>query len=144
MHALLNIFGQTLRTLWAHKLRSFLTMFGIAWSVGSLLLLAGVGEGFRNRNRRQLETFGKNFIFFCGDSRAGAGPIQFGAEISVHPSLPCQCECPPLDISEQGHKTEVHMELLMAVKQGEAGIVGNEIYFGFLVSTHHHYIFHHP
>jgi putative ABC transport system permease protein len=66
MRMLLDIFGQTLRTLWAHKLRSFLTMFGIAWGVGSLLLLAGVGEGFRNGNRRQLETFGKNIIFFYG------------------------------------------------------------------------------
>ena len=66
MRALVDIFAQTLRTLWAHKLRSFLTMFGIAWGVGSLLLLAGVGEGFRNGNRRQLETFGKNIIFFYG------------------------------------------------------------------------------
>jgi putative ABC transport system permease protein len=61
-----DTFGQTLRTLWAHKLRSFLTMFGIAWGVGSLLLLFGVGEGFRNGNRKQLESFGKNIIFFFG------------------------------------------------------------------------------
>jgi len=63
---LLDTFAQTLQTLWAHKLRSFLTMFGIAWGVGSLLLLAGVGEGFRNGNRKQLESFGKNIIFFFG------------------------------------------------------------------------------
>src|SRR5205807_4349419 len=66
MRMLLDTFAQTLRTLWAHKLRSFLTMFGIAWGVGSLLLLAGVGEGFRNGNRKQLETFGKNIILFFG------------------------------------------------------------------------------
>lgn len=66
MRMLLDTFAQTLRTLWSHKLRSFLTMFGIAWGVGSLLLLAGVGEGFRNGNRKQLETFGKNIIFFFG------------------------------------------------------------------------------
>jgi len=66
MRMLLDTFAQTLRTLWAHKLRSFLTMFGIAWGVGSLLLLAGVGEGFRIGNRKQLETFGKNIIFFFG------------------------------------------------------------------------------
>ena len=66
MRMLLDIFTQTLRTLWAHKLRSFLTMFGIAWGVGSLLLLVGVGEGFRNGNRKQLESFGKNIIFFFG------------------------------------------------------------------------------
>ena len=34
MRLLTDIFGQTLRTLWAHKLRSFLTMFGIAWEWG--------------------------------------------------------------------------------------------------------------
>src|ERR1700730_9421714 len=71
MRILVDIFGQTLRTLWAHKLRSFLTMFGIAWGVGSLLLLAGVGEGFRNGNRRQLETFGKNIIFFFSGRAPG-------------------------------------------------------------------------
>jgi putative ABC transport system permease protein len=43
-----DIIGQTFRALWAHKLRSFLTMFGIAWGVGSLLLLVGLGEGFRS------------------------------------------------------------------------------------------------
>jgi len=75
MRVLLDTVGQTLKTLWAHKLRSFLTMFGIAWGVGSLLLLAGVGEGFRNGNRRQLETFGKNIIFFFG----GRAPAVAGS-----------------------------------------------------------------
>ena len=78
MRMLLDIFAQTLRTLWAHKLRSFLTMFGIAWGVGSLLLLAGVGEGFRNGNRKQLETFGKNIIFFFG-GRTPAVEGSFGS-----------------------------------------------------------------
>ena len=31
MQILWDIVGQSLSTLWAHKLRSFLTMFGIAW-----------------------------------------------------------------------------------------------------------------
>jgi putative ABC transport system permease protein len=53
-------------------------MFGIAWGVGSLLLLAGVGEGFRNGNRKNLETFGKNIIFFYG-GRAPAIEGSFGS-----------------------------------------------------------------
>src|SRR5947209_5860116 len=60
LRLIFGIFGQTLRTLWAHKLRSFLTMFGIAWGVGSLLLLVGVGEGFRAGNRRELATMGED------------------------------------------------------------------------------------
>jgi putative ABC transport system permease protein len=62
MQMLWDIFGQTLSTLWAHKLRSFLTMFGIAWGVGSLLLLVGLGEGFRTGQKKQLATLGQDVI----------------------------------------------------------------------------------
>lgn len=61
--ALADSFGQIFRTLWAHKLRSFLTMFGIAWGVGSLLLLVGLGEGFRSGNKRGLNEYGENIMF---------------------------------------------------------------------------------
>jgi putative ABC transport system permease protein len=66
MRVLLEIFGQTLSTLWAHKLRSFLTMFGIAWGVGSLLLLVGLGEGFRSGNKKQFDALGENVMFIWG------------------------------------------------------------------------------
>ena len=62
MQLLLDIFSQTVRTLWAHKLRSFLTMFGIAWGVGSLLLLVGLGEGFRSGQHKQMATMGQDII----------------------------------------------------------------------------------
>jgi putative ABC transport system permease protein len=58
-----DIVGQILRTLWVHKLRSFLTMFGIAWGVGSLLLLVGLGEGFRSGNKRGMSEYGENLIW---------------------------------------------------------------------------------
>ncbi len=61
-----EIVRQSLSTLWAHKLRSFLTMFGIAWGVGSLLLLVGLGEGFRSGNRKELESIGQDIMFFFG------------------------------------------------------------------------------
>jgi putative ABC transport system permease protein len=70
-----DIFGQTLRTLWAHKLRSFLTMFGIAWGVGSLLLLVGLGEGFRAGNRRQFDSIGENVMFIW----SGRAPVMQGS-----------------------------------------------------------------
>jgi putative ABC transport system permease protein len=63
MRTVIDIFGQIFRNLWAHKLRSFLTMFGIAWGVGSLLLLVGVGEGFRSGNMREMAEFGKDIMF---------------------------------------------------------------------------------
>ena len=63
MRMIVDIFGQIFRTLWAHKLRSFLTMFGVAWGVGSLLLLVGLGEGFRSGNKRGLAEFGRTSCF---------------------------------------------------------------------------------
>jgi putative ABC transport system permease protein len=62
MQNLGDTFGQVFRAIWANKLRSFLTMFGIAWGVGSMLLLISVGEGFRSGNHRQLESFGNDLI----------------------------------------------------------------------------------
>src|SRR5437899_8401541 len=79
MRLLLEIFGQTLRTLWAHKLRSFLTMFGIAWGVGSLLLLVGLGEGFRSGNRKQFDEIGENVLFIFG----GRAPTVNGSFTSL-------------------------------------------------------------
>src|SRR5579871_6795906 len=77
MRMVLDIFGQMLRALWAHKLRSFLTMFGIAWGVGSLLLLVGLGEGFRSGNKRELDTMGQDIIFLWpGTVPAVAGQHQ--------------------------------------------------------------------
>src|SRR5688500_13666679 len=81
MRVLFDIVGQTLRTLWAHKLRSILTMFGIAWGVGSLLLLVGVGEGFRSGNRRQLATLGEDIMFIS----SGVAPSVDGQRSGLRP-----------------------------------------------------------
>ena len=80
---LLEIVRQSLATLWAHKLRSFLTMFGIAWGVGSLLLLVGLGEGFRSGQERHLATLGQNIMFmFPGRIPAVEGSLNQGRLIT--------------------------------------------------------------
>ncbi|PYX65269.1 MAG: ABC transporter substrate-binding protein [Acidobacteria bacterium] len=79
MRMLLDIVRQSLATLWAHKLRSFLTMFGIAWGVGSLLLLVGLGEGFRSGQAKELANLGQNIMFsFSGRIPAVEGSTQSG------------------------------------------------------------------
>src|SRR5215469_3872079 len=66
MRMMFDIFREVLRTLWAHKLRSFLTMFGIAWGVGSLLMLVGLGEGFRSGQQKNMANIGEDVIFIWG------------------------------------------------------------------------------
>lgn len=73
MQALADTFRQVYLAIVAHKLRSFLTMFGIAWGVGSLLLLVGLGEGFRSGNQRQLAEIGNDVIMMWAGSVSAVG-----------------------------------------------------------------------
>ena len=62
MQTFSDTLGQVFRAMMANKLRTFLTMFGIAWGVGSLLVLVGLGEGFRSGQHRNLATFGNDVV----------------------------------------------------------------------------------
>jgi len=62
MQSVSDTFGQVLRAIMANKLRSFLTMFGIAWGVFALLVLVGLGEGFRSGQHKQLAQFGNDVV----------------------------------------------------------------------------------
>jgi putative ABC transport system permease protein len=97
VRVLFEIFGQTLSTLWAHKLRSLLTMFGIAWGVGSLLLLVGLGEGFRSGNRKQFDSLGENVMFvFGGRAPAVAGSFTSMRQyyLTIKDYRDVKAECP--------------------------------------------------
>jgi putative ABC transport system permease protein len=76
--------GQVFRAMLANKLRTFLTMFGIAWGVGSLLVLVGLGEGFRSGQHKQLATFGNDVVMMwdgtipaLANQHTGMRPYQF-------------------------------------------------------------------
>jgi hypothetical protein len=45
------------------------------------------------------------------------------------------CERRGLEVVEQGHEAEVHVELLVAVEEREARIVGDEVHLRFLVAA---------
>jgi putative ABC transport system permease protein len=74
MQSLGDTFGQVFLAIRANKLRSFLTMFGIAWGVGSMLLLISVGEGFRSGQKREFAELGNDVIMMWnGNIPAVAG-----------------------------------------------------------------------
>src|SRR5262249_17661045 len=71
-----ELFTQTWSNLMAHKLRSFLTMFGIVWGVISIVLLSALSAGFQQGNMRVLKELGKNIIII----RNGRTSAQAGGE----------------------------------------------------------------
>ena len=79
MQSFSDILGEVFRAMMANKLRTFLTMFGIAWGVGSLLVLVGLGEGFRSGQRRNLASVG-NDVIMSFSSTVPALPMQHTAQ----------------------------------------------------------------
>ena len=74
-----DLIVDVMRTLWAHKLRAFLTMFGIAWGIVSIVLMVAAGEGLRKGQEEQSQTLGKDvMIVFHGRTSLQAGGIHAG------------------------------------------------------------------
>src|SRR5262245_11288149 len=71
-----ELLSQTWSNLMAHKLRSFLTMFGIIWGVISIVLLSALSSGFQQGNMYVLKELGKNIIII----RNGRTSAQAGGE----------------------------------------------------------------
>src|SRR6516165_2850330 len=74
-----DLIGDVLRTLWAHKLRTFLTMFGIAWGIVSIVLMVAAGEGLRVGQAKVAKTLGKDvMIVFHGRTSTQVGGARAG------------------------------------------------------------------
>jgi len=69
----------TLATLWAHKRRTLLTMFGIAWGIISITVMVAAGEGLGAGIQKNQETFGKDvMVVFAGRTSMQAGGSRAG------------------------------------------------------------------
>lgn len=102
-----DLISDVLRTLWAHKLRAFLTMFGIAWGIVSIVLMVAAGEGLRKGQEEQARTLGKDvMIVFHGRTSLQAGGLHAGHPVHWEdPDVPavqeespdCQYAIPELE-----------------------------------------------
>src|SRR5512141_2404778 len=71
-----------MRTLFAHKLRTLLTMFGIGWGIVSITLMVAAGEGLRVGQAKVAENFGKDvMIVFAGQTSLQAGGMRAGRRL---------------------------------------------------------------
>ncbi|HYG99401.1 MAG TPA: ABC transporter permease [Terriglobales bacterium] len=81
---ILDIVRQTLSTFRAHKMRSFLTMFGIVWGIASVIILVGLGIGFNRDQRERWKALGTDLVVVWGGrTSAQAGGLAAGREIRL-------------------------------------------------------------
>ena len=79
-----DILKQTWTTLRAHKMRSFLTMFGIIWGIASVILLVGLGLGFSKDQKKRMETLGKDLVIIWGGRTSSqVGGLAAGRPITL-------------------------------------------------------------
>src|SRR6201987_3012622 len=77
-----DLLRDTIATLLAHKRRTLLTMFGIAWGIISSTLMVAAGEGLGRGNQKQQENFGKDvMIVFAGRTSMQAGGTRSGRRV---------------------------------------------------------------
>ena len=54
-----------LRAITAHRLRSFLTLLGIAVGIAAVILLTSIGEGIHRFVLSEFTQFGTNLVSIC-------------------------------------------------------------------------------
>src|SRR5215469_6369902 len=82
MTYLSELLGQVLGSLLRNKLRSFLTMAGIAWGIASIVLIVAMGDGFKAGQQNNMKGFGLNLvILFPGRTELQAGGQRAGRRV---------------------------------------------------------------
>jgi putative ABC transport system permease protein len=81
---LAEILRQTFASFRAHKMRIFLTMFGIVWGIASVILLVGLGRGFSVDQKKRMQSLGKDLVIVWGGRTSSQiGGLAAGREISL-------------------------------------------------------------
>ncbi|KFB68040.1 ABC transporter permease [Candidatus Accumulibacter vicinus] len=74
-----------LRAITAHRLRSFLTLLGIAVGIAAVILLTSIGEGIHRFVLAEFTQFGTNVISVAPGRVKTSGPAPTGIPTSVRP-----------------------------------------------------------
>jgi len=84
MPYLQELFRQVFSSLLRNKLRSFLTMAGIAWGIASIVIIVAMGDGFKEGQRNNMKGLGENIvILFGGRTEKQAGGQRAGRRIRL-------------------------------------------------------------
>jgi len=85
MTYLTELLRQVAGSLLRNKLRSFLTMAGIAWGITSIVLIAAMGDGFKEGQHNNMKALGENLVIvFGGRTELQAGGERAGRRIRLN------------------------------------------------------------
>ena len=100
---------QTLANLRRNKLRSFLTLFGIAWGIASLVMMSALSDGFRDGQRKNMSQIGDSLVFLWGGrTELQAGGKRAGRQVFLtrQDVETIRTQCPAVAIVASENKTD--------------------------------------
>jgi putative ABC transport system permease protein len=121
-----DLLRDTIATLLAHKRRTMLTMFGIAWGIISITVMVAAGEGLGRGIQKQQENFGKDvMVVFSGRTSMQAGGTRSGRVIrwmeDDYKEVAKEAPACKYVLPELGNNTKVHS----AFNSGDIDTVGS-------------------
>ena len=79
-----ELLGHVFSSLLRNKLRSLLTMAGIAWGVASIVIIVAMGDGFKAGQRDRFRELGENIVIvFNGQTELQPGGRRAGRRIRL-------------------------------------------------------------
>ena len=128
--------GRVAASLLRNKLRSFLTMAGIAWGVASIVIIVAMGEGFKVGQRDRLRSLGENIVIvFNGRTEKQVGGRRAGRKIRLDYNdvrdIRAECWLVSRVIAEL--QNQVHA--VSSVNSGTFSLIGVEPLYGQIRTT---------
>jgi putative ABC transport system permease protein len=85
MTYLSELLSQAIGSLYRNKLRSFLTMAGIAWGLASMVIIVAMGDSFKEGQHNNTKALGQRLvILFGGRTEMQAGGERAGRRIRLN------------------------------------------------------------
>src|SRR6201993_3502821 len=91
-----TLLGQVFSSLFRNKLRSILTMGGIAWGIASIVIIVAMGDGFKEGQRNNMKSLGENIVILFGgktESQAGGQGAGSGIRLTYRDVETIRAEC---------------------------------------------------
>ena len=72
------------KTLWMHKLRSFLTIIGVVFGVGSVVAMLAIGAGASQQTLKQIERLGSRNILIRSVKLETSGSAEVRVRFPIY------------------------------------------------------------
>jgi putative ABC transport system permease protein len=125
-----ELFSQVSESLLRNKLRTFLTMAGIAWGIASIVLVVAMGDSFKAGQENSMKTLGQDIvIMFAGRTELQAGGERAGRRIRLNYSdvENIRRECPM--VKQVAAELEGNVRATSTFNSGSFEVSGVEEFF---------------